>query len=681
MKLVIVESPTKTKSLEKYLGKDYQVLASMGHIRDLPKSKFGVEIKEVKKKGKGKKQSGEVGYEFVPEYIETRGKGDTVKKLKAAAKKAEEVILATDPDREGEAIAFHVAKILEKDGKGFDRIVFHSITKDAILEAMGHPRKIDMDMVNSQQARRVLDRVVGYELSPLLWKKVRYGLSAGRVQSVALRMIVEREREIEAFRPVEYWMISVEVIGGKKEKFWVELTRISGKKAVVGTGETADKIEKELKSAKLKIVEVEKKERRAWPHPPFKTSTLQQAAANVLGWSSKKTMGVAQKLYEQGDITYHRTDSLNLAPTAVEAVRTFVKSEFGSEYLPKEPVFYKTSGKVVAQEAHEAIRPADMSMGTHTYKGQGKEAADQIKLYGLIWRRTIACQMVPAVFDATRVVVRTDNKKYDLQANGEVMKFDGWRKLYKKDAETFLPEVAEGEVVDLSQVKKEQKFTEPPARFNDASLVKELEKRGIGRPSTYASIISTIMDRGYVERQQRRFFATKVGMAVVDFLTRYFMKEMDYDFTAKMEDELDDIARGKVEWNEMLSAFYGPFQKGIEEVSKNGERVEIPVEKLGVKCPECKTGELVIKEGRYGKFISCDRFPDCKYKDKYIEYVEGATCEKCGSRVVIKKTRFGREFYGCETYPKCDWATWKKPVVEGQEMEKENVESEKELDE
>lgn len=658
MKLVVVESPTKTKSLEKYLGKDYQVLASMGHIRDLPKSKMGIAIK---KKGKE--------YTFEPDYVLSEDKGKQVSKLKAAAKKASEVILATDPDREGEAIAFHVKEALGKDAKKIDRIVFHSITKDAVLEAMTKPRKIDQDMVDAQQARRVLDRIVGYELSPVLWKKVRRGLSAGRVQSVALRMIVEREREIEAFKPDEYWIVSVEVSTKKGDTFLIELLKIDGKKAEVKDEKKAKEVEGDLKSATYLILSVEKKERKAYAHPPFKTSTLQQAAANVLGWTSKKTMSVAQKLYEQGNITYHRTDSLNLAPVAIDAVRDFVKKEFGDQYLPASPVFYKTSGKVVAQEAHEAIRPADMSVGTHTFIGQGKEAKDQEKLYGLIWRRTIACQMKEAIFDATRVVVEAKGKKsYQLVANGEVMKFDGWRKLYKKeDQALLLPEVASKEELKQKKVNTEQKFTQPPPRFNDASLVKELEKRGIGRPSTYASIISTIMDRGYVERQQRRFFATKVGMAVVDFLLKNFPTELDYDFTAKMEDDLDDIARGKINWNKMLSVFYGPFEKKVGEVAEKAERVEIPVVKLGKKCPDCKEGELVIREGRFGKFISCGRFPECKYKDKYVEYVEGFKCEKCGSRMVVKKTRFGREFYGCETYPKCDFASWKKPVVEGEE--------------
>lgn len=639
----------------------------MGHVRDLPKSKMGVEVKETKK-----------GLVFTPEYVVSKGKGDQLKKLMNAAKKAKKVILATDPDREGEAIAWHIASALVEDKKAgideskFERIAFHSITKEAILEAMKEPRRVDLDLVNAQQARRILDRLVGYKLSPVLWKKVRRGLSAGRVQSVALRMIVEREREIEAFKPDEYWEVRVEVKG--KEAFWIELAKVEGKVAKIGNEKAAKEVESGLKKAVYEVKSVERKERSAAPHAPFKTSTLQQAAANVLGWSAKKTMSVAQSLYEQGSITYHRTDSLNLAEAAVEKIRAFIKSEFGEKYLTEKPNVYKTSGKVVAQEAHEAIRPADMSMGTNSFKGEGKMAVDQEKLYGLIWRRTIACQMARAVYDTTAIKVAAKGPKtYELKANGEIMKFDGWRKLYKKfteEAAVILPEVVEGEKLEYKDLKSEQKFTQPPPRFNDASLVKELEKRGIGRPSTYASIISTIIDRGYVNREQRRFFATGVGMAVIDFLLANFTQELDYDFTAKMEDELDEIARGKLEWNKMLSDFYGPFEKKIEKAEgADTKRVEVPVEKTGKPCPDCKEGEIVIREGRFGKFYSCSRFPECKYTARLIIYFEGTVCPKDKGRIVIKKTRFGKEFYGCENYPKCDWASWTKPVVEGEEGE------------
>lgn len=662
MNLLIVESPTKTKSLSKYLGKDFEVLATMGHIIDLPKSKIGVEVKD--------------GI-FTPDYTVVKGKGDQIKKLIAAAKKADKILLATDPDREGEAIAWHTFNAINekiKDKDRFDRVVFHSITKDAVLDAMEHPRKLDMNLVDAQQARRVLDRLVGYKLSPLLWRKVRRGLSAGRVQSVAVRLIVDREKEIEAFKVEEYWVIKAELATPEKEKFWAELNKVDGKKPVIGNKEQADVITSALEGATYVILDVVRKERKVYARPPFKTSTLQQAAANVLGWSSKKTMTVAQKLYEQGDITYHRTDSLNLASVAIDQIREFIHKEFGPTYLPDKPNFFKTSGKVVAQEAHEAIRPTHMDVGTNSFKGTGVMATDQEKLYGLIWRRTIACQMATAVYDATRIVIQATNKsKYELSANGEVEKFDGWRKLYKKvksdEAIVILPKMDKGDDLGFIKVKGDQKFTQPPARFNDASLVKELEKRGIGRPSTYAPTISTIIARRYVERESRRFYPTSIGMAVTEFLTKNFPDEMDYEFTAKMEEQLDDIADGKHSWNEMLAGFYGDFEKHLASVADTAQRVEVPTEKTGQKCPTCNEGDVVIREGRFGKFLSCNRFPECKYTAKYIEYVDNAKCEKCGGRVVVKKTGKGREFFGCENYPKCDWASWRRP---GKSEEDEN---------
>ncbi len=664
MKLVIVESPTKTKSLTQYLGSGYQVLATQGHLRDLPKSKMGVEIKDSK---------------FIPEYINVKGKGKQIKKLKEAAKKADVVYLATDPDREGEAISWHTLETIrdkkDKDDK-FKRITFHSITKEAVLEALKHPRQIDQSLVDAQQARRVLDRLVGYNLSPVLWRKVRRGLSGGRVQSVAVRLIVDREREIEAFKPEEYWIINVKVQSSKmRDEFWVELTKINGKTAKVTAADQAHTIEQGLKKGSYQIVDIVRKERRAWPKPPFKTSTLQQAAANVLGWSSKKTMQVAQHLYEGGFITYHRTDSLSLVGSAVTEIRGFVGQKYGSQYLPEKSKGYKTGGKVVAQEAHEAIRP------THIQEGPAKLAeADERKLYDLIWRRTLACQMKEAVYDTTTILVDCDSdQKYRLQAKGEIEKFAGWRVLYPKNSkeievEESLPEVRPGDRLDYQQLNLEQKFTQPPARYNDASLVKELEKRGIGRPSTYAPTISTILARNYVEKKDRRFYPTTIGVAVTDFLVKNFPKEMDYEFTANMEEGLDDIARGKQEWEKYLSSFYGPFKTDVENVAQKAERIEMPVEKTGEKCPECKEGEVVIREGRFGKFLSCSRFPECKYTARYNQYLEGVKCEKCGGRVVIKKTRFGKEFYGCENYPKCDWATWKKPKVEGQEEESDTGE-------
>lgn len=678
MKLVIVESPTKTKSLSKYLGGDFEILASMGHVRDLPKSKFGIEIKEIEN-SKNQKNKTEKEFEFEPQYEIMDKKDDQVRRLRTVAAKASEVILASDPDREGEAIAWHVQTLLQesakkKNGPIFKRVAFHSITKEAILEAMENPREIDMGMVNSQQARRFLDRIVGYKLSPILWKKVRRGLSAGRVQSVAVRLIVEREREIEKFVPVEYWQIRVLVKtqklenSKKEEEFWLDLAKYKSLKAEINKGELAQEIVNILEAGEYLISDIKKSERKAQPHQPFKTSTLQQAAANVLGWSAKRTMSVAQKLYEQGDITYHRTDSFNLAPVAIEAVRKFISENYGPAYLPSAPRVYKTAGKVVAQEAHEAVRPTHVEITPETYRSQ-EMAADAEKLYSLIWRRTMACQMSDALFYDTKVVVKVG--ECELTANGIVVKFDGWKKLFAKDPPSpeatvgageyqALPEMKVGETLQKKEVKSEKKATQPPARFNDASLIKELEKRGIGRPSTYAAIISTILDRRYIDQKDRRFFATGIGSAVVDFLMTNFPQEMDYEFTAKMELDLDRIAAGKVKWMEVLSKFWGSFSERLLKVDKESVRVGVPTVGTGEKCPLCD-GEIVIRDGKFGKFLSCGNYPECKYKAPYIEYVEGVVCEKCGKKVVLKKTSKGKDFYGCEDYPNCTWASWHKP--------------------
>ncbi|MEK7064438.1 MAG: type I DNA topoisomerase [Patescibacteria group bacterium] len=655
MKLVIVESPTKTKSLAKYLGKGYEVMATMGHIRDLPKSKMGIEVKKRKS-----------GFFFVPSYELSAGKEETAKKLAAAAAKADKVILASDPDREGEAIAWHTQELLTEGKKGIkkdkiERITFHSITKEAIEEALKEPRKIDMHLVDAQQARRILDRLVGYELSPVLWKKVRRGLSAGRVQSVAVRLVVEREREIEAFKAEEYWEIKVEVTRekGKKEALTVELVKVNGKVVKIGDEARAREIEAGLNKAKYEVGKIEKKERHLYPHPPFKTSTLQQAGANVYGWSAKKTMSVAQRLYEKGAITYHRTDSLHLVESAVAAIREMIAKKYGQEYLADKEIYYKTSGKVVAQEAHEAIRPTHVSEVELTGEEVDRE---EIKLYQLIWRRTVACQMRPALVDQTVVWVVAENKdNYQLRAVGEIMKFESWKKLYKVIEEIILPDVFEEEKLSKEKVEAVQKFTLAPARYNDASLIKELEKRGIGRPSTYAPTISTIIVRGYVERKEKRFFATQIGTVVADFLVKNFPIEMEYEFTAKMEADLDEIAEGKKDWEKILSEFYGPFQKTVEKTTREAERVKMPVEHTGKPCPLCKEGEIVVRTGRFGRFYSCSRFPECRYTAKLIVYLEGMTCPKDGGRIVVKRTRTGREFYGCENYPKCDYASWRKP--------------------
>jgi DNA topoisomerase-1 len=652
MDLIVVESPTKAKTLSRFLGKDFRVEATMGHVWDLPEKKLGVDVQT-----------------FEPEYVLSSKKKDTVSQLKKAAASADKIYLATDLDREGEAIAYHVAEIL-KLGKKTSRITFHEITKSAIDEALKHSGTVNMDMVEAQTARRVLDRLVGYKLSPLLWQKVRRGLSAGRVQSVTLRLIVEREREIEKFVPIEYWEIETllqKYLGGElpdAPKFLSKLVKKNGEKIEINNGIEAQDIVDELNKSDYEIYSVEKKDARRNPTAPFTTSTLQQAAASRMGWSSKKTMNVAQDLYEQGLITYHRTDSTNLAREAIDRVRVYIKDNYGSDYLPQEPRIFVTKSKS-AQEAHEAIRPTDVSL-THV------EGNDMGKLYDLIWKRFVACQMAQAVSEVTTVTVQAagDKNIYLLETKGTIEKFDGWRKVYGKVEETdeegnkleVLPEVVAGDDLKLVEVLPEQKFTQPPPRYNEASLIKALEELGIGRPSTYAPTISTIQDRNYVEKQEKQFLPTPLGFAVNDFLIEYFPDVMDYQFTARMEDDLDSIASGEKERVPVLSEFYTPFEQKLEGVKKVAQRVAIETEATGENCPKCKEGAVVIRVGRYGKFLSCSRFPECDYRAPYIKTVEGFKCPKCGGDVVYKKTKKGKGFYGCANWPKCDFASWRKPT-------------------
>ena len=678
MDLIIVESPTKALTLGKFLGKDFDVEATMGHIKDLPKSTLGVDVE----------------HNFAPEYIDVPKREQTIKDLISKNKKAQITYIASDPDREGEAIAEHVAEVLGSTSK-LKRITFHEITKEAVENALKNPRDIDTNLVDAQTARRVLDRLVGYKLSPLLWKKVRRGLSAGRVQSVAVRLIVEKEREIGKFKSEEYWEIYAQVetsgvlpLGSPKAfppanklgapssgppasrhpSFVIQLIKIGEKNAEVKTKTESDKILSDLEKAKYTVSDVRKRQIVKSPFPPFTTSTMTQAGSRIFGWSSKKTMSIAQKLYEEGLITYHRTDSLNLAVSAVTSARVFIKKEYGDKYLPEKPRFYKTQSKV-AQEAHEAIRPTNVN-----YKLQAandKWGADEEKLYDLIWRRFIACQMTPSVYDETVIDVLAAN--YLLRASGQIMNFDGWRKVIpaKLDAESpvALPEVAKDEALDLVKTWGEQKFTQPPARYNEASLIKTLEKLEIGRPSTYAPTISTIQIRNYVEKNEsKQFVPTSIGFAVNDFLMANFADTFDYQFTAKMEGELDDIANGKLKWEEPVKEFWTPFDKKLVSVEKNSKRVKIEVEKLGRKCPECKIGELVVRTGRFGKFISCSRFPECKHTEKFLEKV-GVKCPECKTGdVIIKKTSKGRKFFGCSRYPECKWANWRSPKKEDPEI-------------
>ncbi|MBL7036265.1 type I DNA topoisomerase [Candidatus Microgenomates bacterium] len=645
MKLIIVESPTKATTLNKFLGSGYDVDSTKGHIKDLPKSKLSVDVE----------------HDFKPNYEVVEKQSAIIKNLQKKAKEAEGIFIATDPDREGEAIAQHVYEILTEGKKDkikpdtIKRITFHEITQSAVEDAIEKSGSVDINLVNAQIARRVLDRLVGYTLSPVLWRKVRRGLSAGRVQSVAVRLIVEKEEEIKKFKAEEYWQIFSE-LKGNKNQFVTELVKIDGIKAVVKNKKNVDEIVADLKTAKYIVADIRKKEVSKKPYSPFTTSTLTQTSARFFSWSAKKTMRMAQGLYEKGLITYHRTDSHSLAKSAVDSAREFIKKEYGSDYLPEGPVVYKTKSKS-AQEAHEAIRVTDVKVKTDQVEG----SSDEQKLYDLIRRRFLACQMNPAKYSETSIDVSAG--KYILRVGGQTMIFDGWRKLFPTDGEAvMLPEIEKGDKLDLIKTWGDQKFTQPPARFNEASLIKMLEKLGIGRPSTYAPIISTIQARSYVEKKDAQFLPTTVGVAVTKFLMANFMEELEYNFTAEMEDDLDKVATGKLDWTKMMGKFWGPFGKKAESVTKNAERIKIETEKLGKKCPDCKDGELVIRVGRFGKFISCSTFPECKHTEKFLDKID-MICPDCKKgEVIIKKTRIGRSFFGCSLYPDCEFASWKKPV-------------------
>lgn len=648
--LVIVESPTKARTLAKYLGHDYEIQASMGHVRDLPKSTLGVDVDR----------------NFEPKYIIPKGKASLVNSLKKLAEKAQVLWLATDPDREGEAIAWHLKELLGT--KVVSRVVFHEITPEAIKEAFANPRRLDQKLVDAQQARRILDRLVGYRLSPLLWKKVKSGLSAGRVQSVALRLVVEREREIEAFKPVEYWSIEA-VLKTREAEIRAALVEQSGKKLVVNNKQQADQHLEVLKSAQYQVKKITKKELKRQPHPPFTTSTLQQAANNVLGMTAKKTMAIAQKLYEHGLITYMRTDSVNLSAVALSVSRSFIEKSYGKDYLFTKPRLFKTKSKL-AQEAHEAIRPTNLGQSFDELKTMEGMTRDHFKLYELIWKRMVASQMSEAILDQTSVDIKAND--YLFKATGNVIKFEGWMKIYEK-AKTFseheaeadeqhLPQLNEGEILKLLSLDPRQHFTQPTPRYNDASLIKKLEELGIGRPSTYAPTLSTIQDRYYVEKQERRFFPTALGIAVIDFLVKNFPDIVDYAFTAQLENELDEIASGERQWQPTLQQFYGPFEKKVESTAKTAEKVQIETEELDRDCPTCGK-KLIVKYGRFGKFIACSGFPECKFTENLEEKLD-IPCPLDGGEIVFRKTHKGRPFYGCKNYPNCKFASWTKPNLE-----------------
>lgn len=659
-KLVIVESPAKAKTIKKYLGSGYEVLASNGHIRDLPKSKLGVDLEN----------------NFEPQYTEIKGKESLVKTLKKEAKKSETVFLATDPDREGEAISWHLAHILDINPEEANRVTFNEITKSGIKDGMSSPRRIDIDLVNSQQARRILDRIVGYKLSPFLWKKVRKGLSAGRVQSVAVKLIVEREEEIKAFKSEEYWSISAFLRAKKAGKaFEAKLATSGGKKVSIKNGEEAKKILADIDGKDFVVADVKKSVRKKSPAPPFITSTLQQEASRKLGFQARRTMKAAQELYEGvevsgmgavGLITYMRTDSLRISNEALSAAVEYIQKKFGQEYLPAKTRVFKS--KKGAQDGHEAIRPTMVEMSPDMVRDS--LSSDQYKLYKIIWERFMASQMAEALLNAVSAKISID--KYIFNASGFTVKFDGYTVLYEvskdsgeeEEAEGALPEMKKDDVLFLKEIKPNQHFTQPPPRYTEASLIKTLEENGIGRPSTYAPTITTIISRGYVERDAKALVPTVLAEATTGLMKDQFKNIVDEKFTANMEQNLDEIEEGKIDWRKTLDQFYGEFADTLAAAEKNmeGTRVKIPEEETDVVCELCGRN-MVIKVGRFGKFMACPGFPECKNTKKIVEET-GGLCPVCGKKVIVKKGKTGRTFYGCEGYPGCNFMTWDKPLAE-----------------
>ncbi|HOV42538.1 MAG TPA: type I DNA topoisomerase [Syntrophothermus lipocalidus] len=650
--LVIVESAAKAKTISKFLGRNYKVLASVGHVRDLPKSKLGVDVE----------------HGFTPQYVTIRGKGEILKHIREESEKSSRVLLATDPDREGEAIAWHLSQAMNLKDKNPCRIEFNEITKDAVTRAVKKPRPIDMNRVNAQQARRVLDRLVGYSLSPLLWNKIKKGLSAGRVQSVALRLICEREREIESFVPEEYWTIEGEFAAGNKALV-ARLVARGREKLEIGSREAVDAILAELETARFTVSKVEKKTKKKNPVPPFITSTLQQEAYKKLGFTASRTMRVAQELYEGlslgeggtvGLVTYIRTDSSRVAEEAQKEALDFVEQTFGKEYRPEKPNVYKS--KKTAQDAHEAIRPT--SVWRQPERVKTFLTRDQYRLYKLIWERFLASQMAPAVYDT--VTVEITGGGYVFRASASNLKFPGYLAVYQEseneeeDEKRAIPEVQEGQELVARGFKPEQHFTQPPPRYTEASLVKMLEEKNIGRPSTYAPIVDTILRRGYVERKNKQFVPTELGFIVVDLLKDYFPEIMDVEFTASMEENLDRIEEGELNWQETVEEFYVPFSDKLRKASTEIEKVELKPEEAGKDCPVCGK-PMVIRNGRYGRFLACSGFPKCRYTESVNEET-GITCPQCGRKVIALRTKKGRRFYGCEGYPQCDFRSWNLPT-------------------
>ncbi len=659
-KLVIVESPAKARTIAKFLGRGYKVEASQGHVRDLPKSQLGVDADK----------------DFELKYITIHGRGKILAKIRKEAKAASKIYLATDPDREGEAISWHLAQTLDMDLNSPCRIEFHEITKKAVSNAIEHPRTIDMGLVDAQQARRALDRLVGYTISPLLWAKIKKGLSAGRVQSVATRMVVEREQEIESFIPEEYWDITAHAVlpnaRGRKTTFRARLVTLDGKKAVMNNEQEMLSARARVEKASFTVREIKNGEKKKQPAPPFTTSSLQQEAGRKLNFTTQKTMQVVQQLYEgielekegmQGLVTYIRTDSVRVSEEALTDARAFIGETYGDNYLPAEPNIYK--GRSNAQDAHEAIRPTDVYRTPESIKGSLTK--EQFQLYRLIYSRFVASQMNNALYDTMTMEIAGDG--VGLRFYGEHKRFSGFTTIYEESSddaeevsETVLPQMAEGDAVTIQSIDSDQHFTQPPARYTEASLVRMLDEKGIGRPSTYAPTITTIIARGYVTRENKRLFATELGRMVTNVMTQYFADIVDTEFTAQMEDKLDAIETGSVEWKQVLREFYPPFKETLEKAENSIEKVEIKDEPSDVICDKCGAN-MVYRVGRYGKFLACPNFPDCRNTMPVLNYIE-AKCPKCGGRLLEKTSRKNRKFYGCENFPACDFVSWDLPVDE-----------------
>lgn len=657
--LVILESPSKAKTVKKYLGAGYDVIASTGHIIDLPKSKLGVDVEN----------------DFTPQYVNMKDKSDVIKELKKHAKSSETIYLATDPDREGEAIAWHLSHLLNISENAPVRVTFNEITKSGVQYGMSHPRTINTNVVDAQQARRVLDRIVGYKLSPFLWKKVRRGLSAGRVQSVAVRIIVDRENEIRSFKTQEYWSIDAKLLAASSKKaFAAKLAEVDGQKAEIADKAQADDILKRLENAEYVVSALKRSQRKKQPAPPFTTSTLQQEASRRLSFQARRTMKAAQELYEGVDvegvgavglITYMRTDSLRISDEAKTAAAGLIKELYGAEYLPETPRNFKSKNN--AQDAHEAIRPTDVTLTPEKVKGS--LSGDQYKLYRLIWERFMASQMQNAVMDTVSADITAAGCLF--KASGYSVKFDGFTKLYEESREGedsqsgMLPKLDKGEKLKPEEVLGHQHFTQPPARYNEASLIKTLEENGIGRPSTYAPTISTILDRHYVERETgNQLKPTALGEVITELLKDHFNNIVDVKFTAKMESDLDDIENGERNWVDTMRRFYGGFSKTLEKAEQDmeGKRVKVPDEQTDIVCEECGK-PMVIKIGPYGKFLGCSGFPDCKFTKKIVVETKGS-CPKCGKKMLAKKSKKGKPFYGCEDYKNCNFMTWDLPIDE-----------------